>query len=723
MPVHKTESPFQSGWGISLLSSFGVAILITLVLVLYAYFEVVSSKIGHLHHPSSYKWLLLEEVDGPRLIIESGSNSHHGLDAELISNALDITAINISDNAGYDIEQKVARLAMHANAGDIVVLPLEWSYYSRDHLTDDFVDSLPEENQSYFTSVAGIDRIRLALSLPPANVFGFKRSAPPQREALSKIQQMYIAALMQPFGHSAYDAPRPLAAGVEGQTCDEYLFGASSLKVSKKFRRALGALKRLRKSGVEIVFAWPVVVGDDCYSDRARLMQFAEAVEATVNDAGFKFLGSLQQSVYPSHLRDDTPYHLISAGAEIHTRHFIRILESHGIRPAGKKRDVSKQLTMRLYEMELLPPPKEDLNPFPTNEYVDTSTSQSLDFIDFRAGWWGLESFGRWMRSNEAVFSIRLPADIGKGSVLSLEGAFLEGGAYRTQVFSEGVKVVDGTLGDSQNLLIPMPQTKQDSVVEFVLRFPDRPEAQSPFAQGASADYRTLSFHLHRLVLDEQENVYVRTEGASQELAVHGLSTSEFVVEDANIPTLSKSSPLKNSSTCGQSTLCVASPRNNEESAVSPSTVSGLSVPTKRAIKQDEVISFGAASSVEVLDIGRGWWGRETAGRWMKCCESALRFALPPSIPENAILQISGDVFGGKETEILITINGRTKLKTQFSSVKPIVIPLSNIDTSIPTELVFSFPEYSFQSPKELGLSLDPRVLSVFVKNMRLTSA
>jgi len=121
------------------------------VLVLASYAYVVDGQIPDTKVPSSYKAFLLQEVSKPKLIIDSGSNSHHGIDAGMISEALKINAINIADNAGYDIESKVTRIKAHAKKGDIVLLPLEWSYYTRDRLTDDFVDTLFGPSRDYYT--------------------------------------------------------------------------------------------------------------------------------------------------------------------------------------------------------------------------------------------------------------------------------------------------------------------------------------------------------------------------------------------------------------------------------------------------------------------------------------------------------------------------------------------------------------------------------------------
>ncbi|GAB5458037.1 MAG: hypothetical protein Hens3KO_10670 [Henriciella sp.] len=639
---------------------FVLAAALGLTLSLGLYVTFVSSQIARSDIPSTYKWLLLSELPGSRLIIESGSNSHIGLDTDAISEALGVTAINVADNGGYDIEQKAARIAKHTRPGDVVILPLEWVYYSRQSLTDDFVENLPALNRDYFNSVGWGDRMRLALSLPPASVFGFQEAGSEATDlgALSHIQSLYVATLTQPSGHVSYEAPRPLAAGVAGQTCDDYLFGPGPYKISDKFRRALKRFSKLKQTGVEVVFAWPVMVGDECFSSTSDIPAFAERIEQTVLDAGLSFIGRPDDALYPTHLRDDTPYHLIRAGTEIHTARFIDLLRAYGIRPAGVRHDTRTFVQARLYELECQTASLSSLDPMPLTTTLLAEDLTTLTHIDFVAGWWGHEPYGRWMRNQEAVLRLELPAGLAPGTHLRLSGMSAGGGRSQVQALIDGRLISVGFMGAGADLSLNLDGVPRGEVVELVLRLPDMVRAQSPYDRGENQDRRTLTLHLQSLSL---------------------VTSSE--------------------------------PRPVSKRTPKSQLVTGAS----------ESLNLGAIGFSDRLTFDDQWWPVERNGRWMKCCTAMVTVRLQEPLGETASLQILGGVFGG-EALLEITVNDQTPVLVRFSRTRPAHVPLGAEVGASDLRIRLRFPDQSFESPLALGLSNDPRVMSGFIETIQITN-
>jgi len=67
------------------LSKFFASFVGAAALCLTAYTASVDNLVQTAEVPGTYKWFLLKEIPGPRLIIESGSNSHHAIDTDAIS--------------------------------------------------------------------------------------------------------------------------------------------------------------------------------------------------------------------------------------------------------------------------------------------------------------------------------------------------------------------------------------------------------------------------------------------------------------------------------------------------------------------------------------------------------------------------------------------------------------------------------------------------------------
>ena len=339
--------------------SFIACMMGTALICLGAYAFTVERLVQKTALPASYKWFLLENVPGPRLIFESGSNSHHAIDTDMIGEALGISAINIADNGGYALEDKITRLETYARSGDIIVLPLEWTFYHRKQLTDNYVETLFTDNRDYYRYMPLLKRVERALSLPPAKVMAEISNIKTRRAhpVESPAQDLYIAALTQPSGHQSRASSIGPGLGVDEQSCDDYILGKAAqrqqLKLGANIRPALARLKALKRRSVRIHFAWPAIAGDGCMSDPAYVSGFRADIERAVNQAGFEFLAAPSQSLYGQQFQDDSPYHLTTEGTEQHTEKMIGYLKAQGYGQSSRPCNIKAFARHRLLEMEL----------------------------------------------------------------------------------------------------------------------------------------------------------------------------------------------------------------------------------------------------------------------------------------------------------------------------------------------------------------------------------
>ena len=91
------------------------------------------------HNWRSYHEILLDFVPGPRILIDSGSNTAHAIAPELIETELKRPTLIIADNASVPLRVKLDQLEKYAKAGDVIILPLEWIYYKIETIPKDFV--------------------------------------------------------------------------------------------------------------------------------------------------------------------------------------------------------------------------------------------------------------------------------------------------------------------------------------------------------------------------------------------------------------------------------------------------------------------------------------------------------------------------------------------------------------------------------------------------------
>ncbi|MCP1845507.1 hypothetical protein ACVIHI_009027 [Bradyrhizobium sp. USDA 4524] len=140
--------------------------LASFALVSVTYVGLVTLTIPENSIASTYKWLLLEHAPGPRIIIDSGSNGHHGIDAAERSKAFNIRAINVADNAGYSLVDRSRRILEFAKPGDVVIMPIEWQGYSDPDGDAGYARLSLELTTEYFWAQTPTERARRILTTP-----------------------------------------------------------------------------------------------------------------------------------------------------------------------------------------------------------------------------------------------------------------------------------------------------------------------------------------------------------------------------------------------------------------------------------------------------------------------------------------------------------------------------------------------------------------------------
>lgn len=678
------------------LMKFAVCMTGTIAFCLSAYVMTVDRLVEQSAIPASYKWFLLKEVPGPRIIFESGSNSHHAIDTEFLGAELGITAINIADNAGYSLEDKVTRLETFARAGDVVVLPLEWSFYSREKLTDAYVESIFSENRDYYWSMPVMKRVQRALSLPPEKIITElnQKASRPALETESSAHQLFGTALTLPTGHFSRETSIGPGFGVADQSCDDYILGKQdvrqNLKLGKNIKPALERLKRLKAQGIDIHFAWPVLAGEGCMSDPAYVKDFRREIEAAVNQAGFEFLGTLSQSLYSQDLQDDTPYHLISKGTDIHTAQMIGFLEAQGHVYGGRPVDIKTFARHRLLELELSEVVAIQQPALPVGQIIRMDDKGLRPHVDFSAGWWVFESYGRWMRDNRAMFRVTLPSDLPTNTVLKIQGITKSGRAEYVNISVNGNLISSGLFGQDVPLMVPVADLPSGETLSVFVELPEAGTPQSPKDLGESQDARSMTLHLQTMELTQA----VVSPVIDRQLLKKELST--------DLLEATKAAAVYESAT-------------NVASVQAPAPE--VSIESLVALNTSDIQPTN-------IEYGEGWWAQETEGRWMRAGDASFDLELPISIttnlPKDYILRLTGDFFSEKPRAVRISIDGQFAGYVDIKDNGIISIPVEMLETGRSLKVALNFPVSQLKSPKDLGFSTDDRTLTYFLKSVEL---
>jgi len=665
----------------------------TSLLCLGAYALTVDRLIERSAIPATYKWFLLKEIPGPRIIFESGSNSHHAIDTDAVGEALGRTAINVADNGGYALEDKLTRLETYTRPGDVVVLPLEWTFYHREKLTDDYVDTLFDSNRDYYKSMPLDKRIQRALSLPPATVISKLRDRRPTQiqSNESPAQELFVSALTQPTGHQSRSTSSGPGAGVAEQSCDDYILGKvqirENLKLSKNMKPALARLKKLKARGVNIHFAWPVLAGEGCLTAPAYVEGFRAEIEAAVNGAGFEFFGTPGQSLYGQAYQDDSPYHIITEATDIHTQKMIRFLKAQGYGTTGEPLNITNFARHRLLELELAEASELNQTPLEFGRTVSFDNAEHRDQIDFTAGWWAFEPYGRWMRDNRAMFRVTLPENLSSNAVLKIQGMTKSGRPERANISVNGNLVSSGLFGESVYLSVPVTGLPQGEALSIFIDLPEAGDPKSPKDIGESQDARSMTLHLQTMELVQAADPQIIEQSTNEKTPI----VQAFETIDKDIP--------------------------SDTAAFNVATI------PKTCSLSTQIVPIHQAK----LTHGNGWWAQEAEGRWMRNEEASLSLTMPETLmtglPSNYILKFSGVFFSDKPSAITAIIDGKVAALAEVADEGIITIGFTSSKTAGKIDVALKLSVPKVQSPKDLGLSTDDRTLTYFLKSVELVAA
>jgi hypothetical protein len=278
--------------------------------------------------PTDHGQFLVDTVTGPRLVVDGGSSSMFGIVPALLEQAFGRPTVDAADNASIPLRMKIHRIIAYARRGDVLILPLEWVYYTRSATPSDFIDKTPDTYAPYYASLPLNDRLGFAVSaLSLHNVSdAFRLFFKP---SLARDQLAELGDWLQRFPYGDRKDDRRRRSSVAGQDCAGYL--GSDGPIVDDMRWAARTLGRLQHdAGLRIIVTWPAVAGTGCYRGDGLLREaralFAAHGLTTVGDPA-------DSSFKPEHMLD-TYYHVDEAAAHERTRRLISHLKALADFPA-----------------------------------------------------------------------------------------------------------------------------------------------------------------------------------------------------------------------------------------------------------------------------------------------------------------------------------------------------------------------------------------------------
>jgi hypothetical protein len=283
--------------------------------------------------PYSYTQFLLENLGAPRIVIDAGSSSMFGIEPALIEQAFGKPVIDVADNGSIPLDMKIYRLLKFARTGDTLILPLEWVYYTRDVVPQDFTDKTPDEYAAYYASQPFARR--LAFVIQHASLHNLSDAGRLYlRKDLQRAHSTRIESDMSrwPLGDLKDDRRRD--SYVQNISCADYIAATGTMVPAVDW--AAAQLSNLQfERGVRVYVTWPAVAGSNCYVMANQRLPIADEARLIFGRRGIAVVGEPADSYFtPEHMLD-TYYHIDSSAARIRTERLIARLREAGLKPDG----------------------------------------------------------------------------------------------------------------------------------------------------------------------------------------------------------------------------------------------------------------------------------------------------------------------------------------------------------------------------------------------------
>jgi len=363
----------------------------------------------------------------------------------------------------------------------------------------------------------------------------------------------------------------------------------------------------------------------------------------------------------------------------------ISFLQAQGYGKTGSPLDIQTFARHRLLEMELASVQQLEQPVLPIGKPIVMDDPELRKFVDFTAGWWDFEPYGRWMRDNRAMFRVTLPTEMPSNSVLKIQGITKSGQPEPVNISINGKLISSGMFGESAPLLVPVADLPQGEVLSVFLSLPE-----APLDRGENQDARSMTLHVQNL---ELINVEVK-----DNLAVVKMIEDPTQVSPNTVSYI----PNNLSFDYGQVSLA------NTSLNCLPVDMTNVQIPA--------IVSFS-----------EGWWAQETYGRWMKDQWASLRMSIPEDLEGKStnryILRLQGNFFMNRIQSVSAIINGKKVDPFTLAEDGALITSFENSEIDDSLNVVLELSGHTTQSPKTLGISQDDRTLTYFLKSAQLIPA
>jgi hypothetical protein len=309
---------YKNWFIITLCSLFSISLLY--LFVIYRCDFLNSGEIAWVHDCVQKKETIGRNIVGRKIVFDGGSATLFGVRTKDIERKTGIPCVNMATHGGLNIDYIFSRLKNILNKGDIVILPLEYHYFSYDgklnNLTLSYIISF---DKTYFRSLPLTLRIKYLFSLSPIDFY---------RTAMLKIFNKFDTYNVKTLNNNGDETKNIGNANISPNA----QFNNPFKLPSGNFKETYGLLKIkefniwCNKHNITLYITYPNLVYLKEYANKDYCNYFYNLNKYFMEN-NIRTIGTPYDFFFNRELFYDTEYHLNEQGAIIRTEQLIAMLK------------------------------------------------------------------------------------------------------------------------------------------------------------------------------------------------------------------------------------------------------------------------------------------------------------------------------------------------------------------------------------------------------------
>lgn len=278
-----------------------------------------------------FKGAVSQGINTKKIMFVSGSNSLFSIDSSIVESKIGLPVVNLATHAGLDLNYHYFIIRKYMKKGDIVVMPLEYSYYSATgNPTDWFVNNMTSWGQDYVFSLSPYDLLNFLSKITLKTIInGLTASKTDKISSFSEVQERigstkgefngYSYKSLNKYGDiNRFTNERTVIDKIKNTPID---YGTNIKSISPYALKTLSSIKKfVEKNGGQLIITWPVTMRDSLFDTNSpNTIKTLSNIKLKLHENGFDMRCSPTMTNLGSEFFMDSIYHTNGYGAVIRT--------------------------------------------------------------------------------------------------------------------------------------------------------------------------------------------------------------------------------------------------------------------------------------------------------------------------------------------------------------------------------------------------------------------